>query len=286
MTSLNHTFSQADRQKYIFLQGGLGNQLFQISLHCLLLDLGYKSKVCPIFLQSPIKKVTKRKFETKPLLVSNEISYLVPFFELLQIKARNKNALYVERDPFKFTKKELQAVLVNDLFIGFFQSFFIAEKSYKHLRNKLEKKINYLEPIDSIGIHVRGQDYLNEKNTIFHGNSKAEYYEKSIDCFIKANENIHDINVYTDDLRYAKALLKGVDFNLETKFHHSSDPWSDLNRLKSHKYLILTNSSFSWWAGFLAHKEYNANLMFPKMWTTSIETNNTELMHPDWRVVY
>lgn len=286
MTSLNHTFSQADRQKYIFLQGGLGNQLFQISLHCLLLDLGYKSKVCPIFLQSPIKKVTKRKFETKPLLVSNEISYLVPFFELLQIKARNKNALYVERDPFKFTKKELQAALVNNLFIGFFQSFFIAEKSYKHLRNKLEKKINYLEPIDSIGIHVRGQDYLNEKNTIFHGNSKAEYYEKSIDCFIKANENIHDINVYTDDLRYAKALLKGVDFNLETKFHHSSDPWSDLNRLKSHKYLILTNSSFSWWAGFLAHKEYNANLMFPKMWTTSIETNNTELMHPDWRVVY
>lgn len=286
MTSLNHTFSQADRQKYIFLQGGLGNQLFQISLHCLLLDLGYKSKVCPIFLQSPIKKVTKRKFETKPLLVSNEISYLVPFFELLQIKARNKNALYVERDPFKFTKKELQAALVNDLFIGFFQSFFIAEKSYKHLRNKLEKRINYLEPIDSIGIHVRGQDYLNEKNTIFHGNSKAEYYEKSIDCFIKANENIHDINVYTDDLRYAKALLKGVDFNLETKFHHSSDPWSDLNRLKSHKYLILTNSSFSWWAGFLAHKEYNANLMFPKMWTTSIETNNTELMHPDWRVVY
>lgn len=286
MTSLNHTFSQADRQKYIFLQGGLGNQLFQISLHCLLLDLGYKSKVCPIFLQSPIKKVTKRKFETKPLLVSNEISYLVPFFELLQIKARNKNALYVERDPFKFTKKELQAALVNNLFIGFFQSFFIAEKSYKHLRNKLEKKINYLEPIDSIGIHVRGQDYLNEKNTIFHGNSKAEYYEKSIDCFIKANENIHDINVYTDDLRYAKALLKGVDFNLETKFHHSSDPWSDLNRLKSHKYLILTNSSFSWWAGFLAHKEYNANLMFPKMWTTSIETNSTELMHPDWRVVY
>lgn len=286
MTSLNHTFSQADRQKYIFLQGGLGNQLFQISLHCLLLDLGYKSKVCPIFLQSPIKKVTKRKFETKPLLVSNEISYLLPFFELLQIKARNKNALYVERDPFKFTKKELQAALVNDLFIGFFQSFFIAEKSYKHLRNKLEKRINYLEPIDSIGIHVRGQDYLNEKNTIFHGNSKAEYYEKSIDCFIKANENIHDINVYTDDLRYAKALLKGVDFNLETKFHHSSDPWSDLNRLKSHKYLILTNSSFSWWAGFLAHKEYNANLMFPKMWTTSIETNSTELMHPDWRVVY
>lgn len=286
MTSLNHTFSQADKQKYIFLQGGLGNQLFQISLHCLLLDLGYKSKICPIFLQIPIKKVTKRKFETKPLLVSNDISYSVPFFELLKIKARNKNALYVERDLFKFTEKELQAALMNDLFIGFFQSYFIAEKSYKHLRNKLEKKIEYIEPIDSIGIHIRGQDYQNEKNKKYHGNSKAEYYEKSIDHLIKANEKIYDINVYTDDLEYAKALLKGIDFNLETKFHHSSDPWSDLNRLKSHRYLILTNSSFSWWAGFLAHKEHNANLMFPKMWTTSIETNNTELMHPDWGVVY
>jgi hypothetical protein len=286
VTSLNHTFSQADKQKYIFLQGGLGNQLFQISLHCLLLDLGYKSKVCPIFLQLPIKKVTKRKFETKPLLISSDISYLVPIFELLKIKASNKHGLYVERDLFKFTEKELQAALMNDLFIGFFQSYFIAEKSYQYLRNKLEKKIDYLEPIDSIGIHIRGQDYQNEKNKKYHGNSKAEYYKKSIDHLIKANEKIDDINVYTDDLKYAKELLQGIDFNLGTKFHHSSDPWSDLNRLKSHRYLVLTNSSFSWWAGFLAHKEHKANLMFPKMWTKSIETNNTELMHSDWGVVY
>jgi hypothetical protein len=285
VTLSNPTEKQIDRQKYVFLQGGLGNQLFQISLHYWLLDMGYKSKVCPILLNVPYKNVTRRKFETKHFFSKEEIARLLPFISFMHKKILNLGKIYIEDDLYKLSNNKLQTILESDFLLGYFQSYRLVDRVYEYLRNKLAIKLNFMESNNNLGIHIRGKDYLKSKNKDFHGASTVEYYEQCINVMNQFNRNINRITIYTDDLNYAQSLFGRIKHENFMEFQSSTNPWEDLDKLKSHRYLILTNSSFSWWAGYMAHREYGAKVIFPKMWTSDLKTKKTELMHPAWKII-
>lgn len=121
--------------------------------------------------------------------------------------------------------------------------------------------------IDKVGIHVRRGDYVD--NPFYVDLMKTSYYQKAIAMF--PNDKFL---VFSDDIEWCKqqAMFQGCSFS------EGQDEIADMNLLASCKAVIMANSSFSWWAGYLskgkviAPKAYYTDgvvrTKYPKEWIT------------------
>jgi hypothetical protein len=117
-------------------------------------------------------------------------------------------------------------------------------------------------------IHYRGGDFP-WPNVGLNSN----YYEHAIKYIKSINPNINFLMV-TDDLIKANKILPGIQIvgssitnipdGLKASHHIGGDVSVDFSIMKNAKYLIIANSSFSWWAAYL---NKNAKvIMAPKYW--------------------
>lgn len=119
-------------------------------------------------------------------------------------------------------------------------------------------------------VHVRGGDFKNLKNTALG----AEYYRNSI-AYVRSKFGVDRFVAITDDVNYAKALLpEGVEISEKTshfsrsrdqaRHHIGVNVERDFFCLTQAKYLIISSSSFAWWAAFLNTKR--CVVVAPKFW--------------------
>jgi hypothetical protein len=68
--------------------------------------------------------------------------------------------------------------------------------------------------------------------------------------------------IATDDLEGSAEIIKSLnpDFVLDPKY---VSPWQTLKILSTAKCLVLANSTFSWWAGYISAEKGNS-VVFPK----------------------
>ena len=242
--------------------GGLGNQLFQIAA-CLKYRK-QKEKVIISFLGDI--HIPKRKnclnsiFEMPNWLYfdnSNNLnlpikfiakksatlrfgSYL-PFFS---INDRNFNS-----SNYGFSKKKL-------LFLdGYFNQYW----NYTSLKNlfiqlklkPIELKQEYKQICkNEVVIHIRGGDFLKISKLNI---CKLEYYKKSIDYALA--KGFRSFKIISEDQKYGKEILKELNnyfIDLKISILNSKSIKNDFNIIRSSKFAILSNSTFSWWASFLS----------------------------------
>lgn len=104
-------------------------------------------------------------------------------------------------------------------------------------------------------IHFRGGDYKYAGNTIL----PQSYYSKAIDAMKQINPNMRFF-VVTDDRNLASHYFSGIATLIggvlggrdssQADFHIGGDVGLDYRILNNVKYLILSNSSFSWWTAW------------------------------------
>jgi hypothetical protein len=111
----------------------------------------------------------------------------------------------------------------------------------------------YLEDIinlNSVSLHVRRGDFMNEKNIgLFGGVASKEFYLKAIEIINNHIENPHFF-VFSNDMQWAKENLglKNVTF---VNCNFGPDSWKDMYLMSKCKNNIIPNSTFSWWAAWL-----------------------------------
>jgi hypothetical protein len=121
--------------------------------------------------------------------------------------------------------------------------------------NKYEiklKELNIKLDNNTCVINFRGGEYVGVPNLICEKN----YWQNSINYIKKVNSNINFI-IITDDESVAKEYIGDYPcYHIEIGF--------DFYCINQSKYLILSNSSFGWWAAWLNQKH---NLIIaPKYW--------------------
>lgn len=101
-----------------------------------------------------------------------------------------------------------------------------------------------------VGIHLRvGGNPINPseprymENPYYCNLANTGYYIDAIKLFPNWR-----FLVFSDDQDYARAYFEGYDFG----FDDSPNDLESFNKLASCQHLIIANSSFSWWAGFLS----------------------------------
>ena len=254
------------------LQGGLGNQMFQIATTYALakrnnVDYGFDFNVCHTPLQgnSSIKYIDNLFSDINRItLTRNFNQYIEPKFSYSDIPFKDNMVL---RGFFQSEKYFLD--YKNDILQLFKFSKFYSEVVDEYL---LSKKIGKNDIITSV--HIRRGDYLNLQD--YHGICSIEYFKKAIEIiggskFIFLSDDMDWVkqNFIGDDFIFSDFKDEILDFTLMTKCHNN----------------IISNSSFSWWGAYL-NKNYNKLVIAPSKWFGPNGPKDTQDILPkEWNVI-
>jgi len=168
---------------------------------------------------------------------------------------------------------------------------FVQDEKY-FAKYKDEIKALYSEGIiknsvDRIAIHRRlGKNPINPAEPAYaenefyvdlghheHLNLEDNYFMRAMTLF--PNEKF---TVFSDDLERAKKepMFQGEQF----EFSEERNEVEDMNYMASHKGIIGSNSSFSWWASYLSGA---SKIVFPKQWFSNIEHEQFIGLLPEWQ---
>lgn len=130
--------------------------------------------------------------------------------------------------------------------------------------------------LPSCGVHVRRGDYVSDTGAAetlgtqplaYYRSAMARMKERGIDRFV----------VYTDDREWVANNLLAENVQLAPE----GSATSDFLGLASSKAVVMSNSSFSWWAAFLASRR-GVEILGPANWFNSERNNSSRLMMEGW----
>jgi hypothetical protein len=245
------------------ISGGLGNQLFQLGA-ARLLTRSFET----VYLDFTANVINpKRKNEviefSKALgfpLVQNSlvIRKILAKLRLTRIEHHfRREDLVTEKINFSIptainSKRKVR-------FRGYWQNIECA----KAIREEVRSWITVF-PQDSIGIHIRRGDYTIKDNLKVHGLLTDEYFNSIINVF-EINSNL---KIYSD----SPIEIAGMEY-MKKKFHVeealAKEPWETLVQLSGHSVIVISNSTFSWWAAFLSDAK---TIYMPDEWMPSKPT--------------
>jgi hypothetical protein len=126
-------------------------------------------------------------------------------------------------------------------------------------------------------IHIRFGDYKHLKSNF--GLLSSEYYSNAIK---RMNSQLHIKKywVFTDDLEYARFLLKDMKSNFFFVVPKEYSPPSEslilMSKFKAH---IIGNSTYSWWGSYLSN--VSRMTIYPDPWFKNLGLIR-DLTPPDW----
>jgi hypothetical protein len=220
-----------------FLMGRFGNQLFQYSLCRLIADINKYDFHIPRIGDASTEGIhIKHFFKNLNLGEDEELSIRRTITENYDIQEYNEGFLSLPDNT------KLQ---------GFFQSpkYFDGRESIVKswfevdIDEKTKNLLDLYPPNEYCYIHVRGTDYKEHS----HWFLDKKYYEDSINFISSKYPNLKFI-VITDDKPMCSLWFPKFKIL-------NNDMVTDFKLLFMSNYIIISNSSFSWWAAWLRDKE-------------------------------
>lgn len=135
----------------------------------------------------------------------------------------------------------------------------------------------------AVAVHVRRGDYVSDPTTAaYHGTCGVDYYCAALER-IEAAVSEPRYFVCSDDIPWARDNLR---FRHPATFidHNAAAPWEDLRLLAACRHFVIANSSFSWWAAWLAEHPAEATgssvpklVIAPRRWFVAAEDDRDRL---------
>ena len=141
----------------------------------------------------------------------------------------------------------------------------------------LLKSIQELNPV---AVTMRFGDFLNPDVANEQGNLSQEYFSKALSRFeINPSECARQIWIFSDDPEVGLQTLQNWGYsNLIKVRSFGLDHVSELLLLANFSDLIICNSTYSWWAGYLVSK--NSRVIAPSPLTRNLQSNPA--IDPRW----
>jgi len=293
----------------IVLNGGLGNQMSQYALFYSKKALGHN---VAILLHPQIGQkhngylLDTLFFVERPLSGFLEALATILFrslairkYPLLGSASRLLLSLFFcniifESDDYSFHPTVLKR---SRLGITFFFGGWHSEKYFLHASNHLYKLFSNLKPnaasllesfLDStnassgVGLHIRRGDYMkNHDLSKFGSVCKKSYFINALSV-VQRQFPGRPVFIITDDPEWAKNNLDFSPFIVLAPAVPKGYDWLHLYLLSSCQGIVMSNSTFSWWAAWLAER-HEALIYRPRFF---ISTSSTPDIYPSrWRII-
>jgi hypothetical protein len=173
---------------------------------------------------------------------------------------------------------------------GYFQSWKYLQPIAGELRESLwaltnpsswftEKKEEFDSKGPWTGVHVRLGNYQTLPSM---GTVPQEYYQRGLALLSELGHNL-PIVVFSDSPKVASEM--GLWKNLSNVSFFDSGPANSpletLLLMSRAEHLIIGNSTFSWWAGWIGH-ESNRRVIYPRPWLNDSNFDDRDLSMPGW----
>jgi hypothetical protein len=290
------------------LKGGLGNQMFQyafgLALACKY-DVPLKFDLRFLRDQTPRKNLVLRNydldiFSIPPLqAIPDDLPGVGLGFESLVLQRLwlrfcgclpAQSRVLVER-RFSFDKNNLEAGR-NAYVDGYWQS----EKYFKNvetlLRDRFVVKVSHsveaqqlLQRIageKSVCVNVRRGDLVNDPRL---GTLDVEYFERAVRELTNRLGSGFKCYVFSDDMDWCRRNLRFAQ-PLEFVGHEFSGPKfsSYFSLMAACKHFIIPNSTFAWWAAWLADNQ-NKIVIGPRRWFRDAAIDAADVLPENWMKV-
>lgn len=137
-----------------------------------------------------------------------------------------------------------------------------------------EKKSNF----QSLMVHVRRGDYVWAGARQSKGLLGVEYFREAIE-FAKERLDFDTVRVFSEDVAWCEKAFSDFE-SLEVMRPNTKNPHLDLARMAHGKGLVISNSTFSWWAALLS-KDSNQIIIAPEPWALT-NRYNADYSVPGW----
>ncbi len=261
---------------FVHLQGGFGNQLF-IYFAAKYFEEKFNKRI--YFISGNKSKLFRagiKSFKNEIILPKVVSRFLIIFLAKLSKFINMKKYIYFSKNTgYENIEKEIKSVL---FISGYFQSYYYIENTIsaqaikKELVLELKSYQSLFEPIDftkSIAFHIRRGDYNLPKNNFF-GMLSIKYYQSALSEINRLGtfENIYlfsDSKISTDfkNALEVKYRLKIID----TSAFEKLDDLATFALLTQFNTFVISNSTFSWWAGYLGN--HSKKIVAPSKWFKS-----------------
>lgn len=274
--------------------GGLGNQMFQYCLlkryekaYNVLADISEYSKykmhngfeLEQIF-DIQVKKCSKKE-KNKLSNSGNSLSKKIK----RKIFGRKKNEIC-----------EIEGEFCNEIFNlnpdknyyidGYWQDlrYFMEEEAkvrdYFNFKKIDEKNINIIKKLkehNSISIHIRRGDYIN--NSVYEDICTLAYYKKAVEYIYKEVDK-PKFYIFSNDIPWVKENFNNEFIYID--WNEKENSYKDLFLMSNCKHNIIANSSFSWWGAFL-NQNKDKIVITPSKWNNIIAKNDKNtIIIDDW----
>jgi hypothetical protein len=282
------------------LMGGLGNQMFQYAAgRCLSHLHKTELKLDLSFLNAdPGNRYTKRDFALEVFNINCSIATEEDIKRFQPLERGKITRTLMRKLPLLYSKvisnesghafmKEFYSYPKDVYLNGYWQSEYYFEPVEAILRKEFTLKeeltgehaelAKRIRNSDSVSVHVRRGDYVNNKEVNqFHGICSAEYYQKAVEL-MKTKGGI-ELFVFSDDIQWAKENLKADKVNFVTQ---NNPGYIDMHLMSLCKHNIIANSSFSWWAAWLNQNALKT-VIAPEKWFADPARYTPDIYPENW----
>tara|TARA_R110002051_G_scaffold100754_2_gene171157 strand:+ start:6142 stop:6912 length:771 start_codon:yes stop_codon:yes gene_type:complete len=249
-----------------FLQGGLGNQLFQIAAAY---AAAKRNNASYGFIDGQ---------HHLPLQGNDVGTYKTNILRKVPFVAKESFG-----NPQMYPEPGHQYTPLPETDNLFLMGYFQSEKYFKDCKEDIRDLFRIPEEIESIileqypflvdekvvSVHVRRGDYLNSPN--IHPTVQAEYYQNALDSL----EDKDKVIVFSDDLVWCRET-----FGEGYYYSAFEEDYLDLYTMSKCHHHILANSTFSWWGAWLS--ETSGRIIAPKAWFGPNWPNSADVIPESW----
>ncbi len=151
-------------------------------------------------------------------------------------------------------------------------------KLKKSLPENIQKLQLEIKNKNSVCVHVRRGDYVgNNLNQVLD----MDYYQRAI-ATVSEKTNIEHIYVFSDDIEWCR---ENLGFNFPTTFvgseYAGERASGQFALMQACAHFIIANSSFSWWAAWLAENSEKI-VVAPKKWFGDSSIDTSHRIPEDW----
>lgn len=291
---------------YSYLQGGLGNQMFQYAIARALSEHYQSSFLLDrSWFDLPQIETTPRPYQLEFLKIQEVGQNTVGFPKrpkrlkrLLQQFLSFGPIVYYQGNAFEYDAEllNLDGLGQRDLFLfGYWQAFpylepikMILQQEFKTQQPISAHYQSYLKQIgssESVMLHIRRGDYVNSPSAAkFHGALTLSYYQQAIEELLLNKPNAHFF-IFSDDLPWAKeALPKDLQITFVENALQADAAAQELQLMYACKHHIIANSSLSWWGAWLK-QDCGGFVFAPNRWISDSSLDLSTLLPAHWQKI-
>lgn len=248
---------------------------------------------CLIFLMKKIISIIFFRKQNEILIISDGARFGNHlYFYLHAEKMRKKNEryfisyipnmndwLHIFPSLSKFTlQKEEISILDNKITMNsYYQTYnedYNQDELISFITSYLKKDILEINKNrrEELVIHVRRGDFYNKENFPYYAFQQSLYFKEALRKIDL--KNINDIYIATDDIEWCKSNLDFIasEFNLKIHYPNKSQE-DDFLMLTRAKKIILSNSTFAYWAAYINETVYADTTIIAPNFNTMLMDN-------------